>query len=102
MIWAATIVLAVCVLATSAVVLVSVLKPRRRRNTLIAKQVVVQLVDGSAVAGVLTREVPGFYIVENARHHESGASVLVDGAAWLPNERVAWVQVGNWQDGGEQ
>jgi len=66
----------------------------RPRHPLVARRVMVQLQDGSAVAGLLIRTVGGFLVLENARLYENGGEVPVDGSAWLPTDQVRWIQHG--------
>lgn len=74
----------------------------RRRHPLVAESVVLQLKDGSAVAGLLTRRAGGFLVLENARLYENGGDVPVDGSAWVPNDEVRWIQHAPYQDRGER
>lgn len=84
--------LALAVLAIGLLVVDQIRDRRKERLPLLAQRVIVQLVDGSAVAGVLTRRVGAYYVVEHGRLLENGTEIDVDGAAWLPVARVNWIQ----------
>lgn len=72
------------------------------KHPLVAQSVVLQLTDGSAVAGLMTRKAGGFLVLENARLYENGGDVPVDGSAWVPTDQVRWIQQARYQDGGER
>lgn len=64
--------------------LTSALRPRRR--------VMVNLTDGTALAGVLWRRRGRFLVLRDARLHQAGGEAPIDGEAIVDRARVLFVQ----------
>lgn len=68
---------------------------RRYRNLVAHRRMLVNLVDGSALDGVLWDERPPLLVLRDARLHEPGADkpAPLDGDVVIDAARIAFVQV---------
>lgn len=61
-------------------------------RTVERRRVIVNLVDGSALAGLLWARRGPLLVLRNAVLHEHGQDIGVDGEAVVERSRVAWIQ----------